>query len=79
MDQTTHNPNATPAKPPGTEALTTELLILEDGQLLVRNLTPTFAALLEQINQFDDGNPAASVLGGVEGDPVLRQVVTNHD
>jgi hypothetical protein len=32
---------------------TTELLILEDGQILVHNLTPEFAQLLEGLNAWD--------------------------
>ena len=31
-------------------ALTTEVLILPDGQILVHNLTPTFAGLLARLN-----------------------------
>ena len=34
--------------------LTTELLILPDGQILVHNLTPAFAGLLKVLNPDDE-------------------------
>jgi hypothetical protein len=43
-----------PAKIP---PLTTDLLLLADGRLLIRNLTPVFAKILEDL---DLGGPAAS-------------------
>ncbi len=36
--------------PPKEESLTTELLILPDGQILVHNLTQPFAELLAELN-----------------------------
>ena len=36
--------------PPKQESLTTELLILPDGQILVHNLTQPFAELLAELN-----------------------------
>jgi len=35
-------------------ALTTELLILPDGRILVHNLTQPFAELLKQLNPVDE-------------------------
>ena len=37
----------------GQSALSTELLILSDGRVLVHNLTPVFAALLNELNHDD--------------------------
>jgi hypothetical protein len=34
--------------------LTTELLLLPDGQILVHNLTPAFAGLLKALNPDDE-------------------------
>ncbi|HRY46752.1 MAG TPA: hypothetical protein P5186_01775 [Candidatus Paceibacterota bacterium] len=34
---------------------TTELLILEDGRILVHNLTPEFAAVLRELDREDPG------------------------
>ncbi|MFZ0826288.1 MAG: hypothetical protein WAO02_02590 [Verrucomicrobiia bacterium] len=34
--------------------LTTELLILPDGRILVHNLTPVFAGLLRELNPDDE-------------------------
>jgi hypothetical protein len=34
--------------------LSTELLVLPDGRILVHNLTPTFAGLLNELNPADD-------------------------
>jgi hypothetical protein len=42
------NPNRAPGAP-----LTTELLLLPDGRVLVHNLTPVFAGLLETLNPAD--------------------------
>ena len=39
----------------GRIALSTELLVLPDGRLLVHNLTPGFAALLNGLNPADEG------------------------
>jgi len=36
------------------ESLSTELLILPDGRILVHNLTPAFAALLSALNPADE-------------------------
>ena len=36
------------------QSLSTELLILPDGRILVHNLTPTFAALLSALNPADE-------------------------
>jgi hypothetical protein len=35
-------------------ALTSELLVLPDGRILVHNLTPAFADLLNELNPADD-------------------------
>ena len=40
-------------KRPGS-GLTTELLILPDGRILVHNLTPAFAGLLQELNPHDE-------------------------
>jgi len=37
-----------------TPAVTTELLLLPNGQVLVHNLTPTMAALLAELNPADE-------------------------
>jgi len=34
--------------------LTTELLLLQDGRILVHNLTPAFAGLLRELNPDDE-------------------------
>ena len=43
-----------PQPVPGRVALATELLVLPDGRILVHNLTPAFAALLNGLNPADD-------------------------
>jgi hypothetical protein len=44
-----------PGAPAGTApALSTELLVLPDGRILVHNLTPVFADLLNELNPTDD-------------------------
>jgi hypothetical protein len=35
------------------QPLTTELLVMPDGKILVHNLTPAFAALLRELNPTD--------------------------
>jgi hypothetical protein len=35
-------------------ALTSELLVLPDGRVLVHNLTPSFAGLLRELNPHDE-------------------------
>ena len=52
-------PAASPPEPtrPSTgadPALSTELLVLPDGRILVHNLTPVFADLLNELNPADD-------------------------
>ena len=39
--------------PPQVQPLMTELLILADGGILVHNLTPTMAAILQELNPED--------------------------
>jgi hypothetical protein len=43
-----------PSGKPSDSELTTELLILADGRILVHNLTPAFAGLLRDLNPNDD-------------------------
>jgi len=46
-------PSVSDTKPDGS-ALTSELLILPSGRILVHNLTPVMAALLAELNPADD-------------------------
>jgi hypothetical protein len=44
-----------PLRPlPGPAGLSTELLVLPDGRILVHNLTPAFAAVLNELNPADE-------------------------
>jgi len=44
----------TDAKPKGAVAVTTDLLLLADGRVLVHHLTPPMAEVLKQLNPQDD-------------------------
>ena len=46
------NPIESQAQAP--ETLSSELLILPDGRILVHNLTPTMASVLRELNPDDD-------------------------
>jgi hypothetical protein len=47
-------PACDPSRREGESPLTTELLLLPDGRILVHNLTPAFAALLSELNPDDE-------------------------
>ena len=47
-------PDANNKPAAGKRPLTSELLLLPDGRILVHNLTPTFAGLLKELNSDDE-------------------------
>lgn len=53
--------------------LTTELLILPDGRILVHNLTPAFAGLLQELNPNDE-----QISSRVTRPPPLRSGAASH-
>ena len=67
MKEHHYNPNRAPEAP-----LTTELLLLPDGRILVHNLTPVFAGLLEALNPADAH--LAPRAGAMHKDPSPSQV-----
>ena len=47
-------PDANDKPAAGKHPLTSELLLLPDGRILVHNLTPAFAGLLKELNPDDE-------------------------
>jgi hypothetical protein len=65
--------NDSPSIPAADSTLTTELLILPDGRILVHNLTQPFAELLKALNPADEHiSPRATDADSRFTQPALR-------